>query len=549
MRAPACLVVIPVLALLSGTSVSIAGDVSWTNAVDGSFLDPARWSGGLPPGAADVAVFGAAGAYTVSVPSDAEVSGLRIDGSAPIFNLSSGRLTLNMPGGTPPSLSMGVTPGELTEAIVSGGTLDAEDVRVAQHPGTLASLRVLGPGAELLTGPLTHIGSEGLGVLDVTGGARVDGGVFFIAAEPGASGFVNVMGSGSRLEASLLRIGRRGVGNVTVSQGGALVGGPVIVGSSGGDGSLTMSGAGTQLDLDDDDLLVGSGAGSVGDAAVDVTFWLGRDLVVGDNGGDGVFTMPGGGAFLTGDLIVGRSGAGDATIAEAASIVCDEIVIATGSSSLGSLRIEGSAEALSGTTIGTGFFSLGELIVESTGELTTPELNVAGSGSLRGAGIVIGTVRSSGVVEPLGAMTIDGDYEQVSTGSPGVLRVELDGSTRRVEATGTAFLDGTLRLLTAPGFSPASGQSFTVLTAGAVTGAFDLVTTPGDAWEVEVTGTSVIATFTGAGSTDLDGDGVVGASDLAQLIGDWGQSGSAADFDGDGVVGASDLAQLIGDWG
>lgn len=56
----------------------------------------------------------------------------------------------------------------------------------------------------------------------------------------------------------------------------------------------------------------------------------------------------------------------------------------------------------------------------------------------------------------------------------------------------------------------------------------------------------------GAGP-DLDGDGQVGASDLAGLLGSWGACPSAgpcpADFDGDGVVGASDLAALLGSWG
>ncbi len=47
---------------------------------------------------------------------------------------------------------------------------------------------------------------------------------------------------------------------------------------------------------------------------------------------------------------------------------------------------------------------------------------------------------------------------------------------------------------------------------------------------------------------DFDGDGVVGSSDLAQLIGDWGATGSPFDIDG-GTVGASDLAALIGRWG
>ncbi len=55
-------------------------------------------------------------------------------------------------------------------------------------------------------------------------------------------------------------------------------------------------------------------------------------------------------------------------------------------------------------------------------------------------------------------------------------------------------------------------------------------------------------TITSDCPSDLDGDGLVGAGDLALLLGSWGQSGVPADFDGDGV-GASDLAQMLGSWG
>lgn len=48
---------------------------------------------------------------------------------------------------------------------------------------------------------------------------------------------------------------------------------------------------------------------------------------------------------------------------------------------------------------------------------------------------------------------------------------------------------------------------------------------------------------------DLDGDGTVGASDLASLLGSWGPNTGPADLDGDGAVGASDLASLLGSWG
>jgi hypothetical protein len=49
---------------------------------------------------------------------------------------------------------------------------------------------------------------------------------------------------------------------------------------------------------------------------------------------------------------------------------------------------------------------------------------------------------------------------------------------------------------------------------------------------------------------DLDGDGNVGAFDLAMLLGGWGPCpGCPADMDGDGAVGPFDLALLLGDWG
>ena len=47
---------------------------------------------------------------------------------------------------------------------------------------------------------------------------------------------------------------------------------------------------------------------------------------------------------------------------------------------------------------------------------------------------------------------------------------------------------------------------------------------------------------------DLDGDGAVGAGDLALLLAAWGAAGGDADLDGDGTVGAGDLAALLSAW-
>ena len=54
---------------------------------------------------------------------------------------------------------------------------------------------------------------------------------------------------------------------------------------------------------------------------------------------------------------------------------------------------------------------------------------------------------------------------------------------------------------------------------------------------------------TGRNWSDVDGDGVVGGSDLAQILGQWDSSNCVADLDGDGVVTAADLSILLGSWG
>lgn len=49
---------------------------------------------------------------------------------------------------------------------------------------------------------------------------------------------------------------------------------------------------------------------------------------------------------------------------------------------------------------------------------------------------------------------------------------------------------------------------------------------------------------------DLDGDGVVGVTDLLDLLGNWGPCpGCAADLNSDGVVSTVDLLELLGSWG
>ena len=48
---------------------------------------------------------------------------------------------------------------------------------------------------------------------------------------------------------------------------------------------------------------------------------------------------------------------------------------------------------------------------------------------------------------------------------------------------------------------------------------------------------------------DFDGNGEVGASDLATVLGSWGSFGGTGDLDGDNLIGPTDIAILLGAWG
>ena len=48
---------------------------------------------------------------------------------------------------------------------------------------------------------------------------------------------------------------------------------------------------------------------------------------------------------------------------------------------------------------------------------------------------------------------------------------------------------------------------------------------------------------------DLNGDGAVSATDLAQILSEWGAGNTTADLNADGIVGAPDLALLLHGWG
>ncbi|MCH2144284.1 MAG: right-handed parallel beta-helix repeat-containing protein [Phycisphaerales bacterium] len=62
-------------------------------------------------------------------------------------------------------------------------------------------------------------------------------------------------------------------------------------------------------------------------------------------------------------------------------------------------------------------------------------------------------------------------------------------------------------------------------------------------------GNTVASNCPGECTGDINQDGLVDGADLNMLLGDWGQSDSAADLDGNGLVDGEDLLVILGAWG
>lgn len=189
--------------------------------------------------------------------------------------------------------------------------------------------------------------------------------------------------------------------------------------------------------------------------------------------------------------------------------------------------------------------------------------------ALRGQGVIEGAVSNSDLVDPDGALIIDGAFDQSAhtvqfppsasalpssvPAGRGLLHIDIAAPTTHdaLEVTGDALLGGTLRAAFLDGFAPAWGDSFTFLTAGLIDGEFETLELPeapsGLVFEVEYTDTT--ATLVAHRRTDLTRDFKVGSADLGLLLGLWGSSDARADLNGDGLVGGADLGLLLGDWG
>jgi len=201
-------------------------------------------------------------------------------------------------------------------------------------------------------------------------------------------------------------------------------------------------------------------------------------------------------------------------------------------------------------------------VVNSAGSATGPGLvTVAAGAVLAGPGIIGGLVQNDGVVAPagfignsVGTLTVNGTYSQFATGS---LRIDIESSASNdllvVTGGGASVAAGTLDVQLVSGFSPALGDSFTILTAAFISGQFPTTNLPGLAvglaWRVEYLSNAVrLVVVSDTCRADVNADGELNPDDLADYIGAYfaNPPGSSSDFNADGETNPDDLADYIG---
>ena len=146
----------------------------------------------------------------------------------------------------------------------------------------------------------------------------------------------------------------------------------------------------------------------------------------------------------------------------------------------------GTVEAQSGTlSFSASYVQTAGSTLLSGGDLGgTATIDLRG-GSLSGGGTVSASLSNGGQLilagtGSTGALSIAGDYTQTSTGA---LEVEIGGSAAsnafdRLIGSGKSALDGTLTVSLINGYSPAAGESFTVVTSSSRSGEFATINKP-----------------------------------------------------------------------
>lgn len=573
-----------VTALLLGMEVSPlrAEDVEsfWINPVRGNFNDPKNWDGPVPDETV-TAIFNLDASPFVRFEEASSLSDRLIirDGNVSLRlwtiidseSVPRSYALLN-PLFNTPSIVVGETMGQSVQLTIRGGELSGHSMVIGLMPGSSGAVTFVDAFdlvPSLVNQSQLHVGYQGQGVLTIADQVTVTNAAAVLGTLEGSSGQATVREEGSLWEClGTLSVGKTGQGFLTVSDEAEVVSDSAIIGQqldAWGEVTVTDPRSIWSINGSLDVGLIGVGALTISNGGTVFTAGFATlgtfpegDIPPRDGGaGDVTVTGPASSWFIGGDLYVGFAWLGTLSVLDGAAVTSDNGFVGTTFGGMGDVIIQGpgsvwsNADDVSVTSV---------LTVAEGGILVADSVLVEAMGQLDGDGAIEALVTNEGIVRPgypTGTLTINGSF---GNGATGDLRIELagrdPGGFDAIAVEGPVLLGGTLNVSLIDGFIPIAGDTFTIITANFISGDFNLITLPKlpppRFWEVLQDANSVTLHVGPVIPGDLDGDGIVGASDLLILLVSWGLCDDCddcpADLNGDCSVGAADLLILLVNW-
>ena len=366
------------------------------------------------------------------------------------------------------------------------------------QPGSSGSATVSGPGSQWNNSGNLVVGLSGNGTLTISNGGVVNSAGDGIGVATGSSGSVLVTGPGSQWNNS----GGLGIGpggTLTISAGG-------VVNDAGGifvraNGAATVTGAGSQWNTGFIEVGFGSGGAAltIQNGGVVNSFNGGGGGFIGTFGGTGTVTVSGAGSqWNTGVLEVGAGGTGALTIQNGGVVSSTVGVIGFDTGSFGSVLVTGPGSQWNNSVA---------LRIGSLGQGT---LTVSAGGVVNDAGAILVsrtlTISSGGIVSSTGG-TIGVDTFGVNTDSVGSVLVTGPGSQwNNSSGLGIGSLGQGTLTISAGGVVNNAGGIFVANGAATVTGAgsqwntgFIEVGGAGGAGALTIQNSGVVNSFNGGG--------------------------------------------------
>lgn len=432
---------------------------NWNDSGGGSFHTASNWSpGGGPPGSQDVAFFNIAGTYTTTFANS--------DGQSFAVEVGRGTVTFTSALATADHTWGTAVVGPRSNDVASSSTLNILNIPDFMQSGSLVIGQASGKtgtmnitNARWLNAGLTTVGDSTAGNLSITTSAAQNSvlitdslsigfGAGFAGSSP-AQGSVNVSGGSARIIANAVAVGSSGGnGQLTVSNGGLVQFESVrIAYTRSDDSSITVTGT-NSLMLIDNDLTIGSGVSNTN--AVGTLSVLNGGVV--NTGGlidlgvaeqnptgfvSGTINISGANAILTsgGILTIGKNRQGNVHVSNGGRLVASGIILGVAAGSNGLLELSHTS-----TSVSTGLLNIGQSGVA--------DVHVSNGAALTASNGTLGTLATG-----VGTLNLTGLNSAASfTGTLGV-----GGTSTTVGGTGVVHINNTTTLSVAGQLSLWSG--------------------------------------------------------------------------------------------